>query len=277
MLHNRLHKPRRICFGCTGDSRFGNLRILSTLILCFQKKKKKPSLPYFLSSGYKLNAQDGKFTRKQSISEWCLRKFHPAIQNGQNSYSEPGHGVSQFIIKANPKLRSLRSFCFQWITFLLLKKKLRKETREEEGRPFPVYLLVPSWLHTEEKSNISWMPPFSRRTFFFFLINRFLETTPHQLLNRSVSDKVKLMNSKDKGLSPKQRLASLPLRRALRTPPPEQVLVPLPELWDFSAFLSEEKISKTFLKEKSVIQLTFEQHGFELGQSTFFNKYICIL
>ena len=168
MLHNRLHKPRRICFGCTGDSRFGNLRILSTLILCFQKKKKKPSLPYFLSSGYKLNAQDGKFTRKQSISEWCLRKFHPAIQNGQNSYSEPGHGVSQFIIKANPKLRSLRSFCFQWITFLLLKKKLRKETREEEGRPFPVYLLVPSWLHTEEKSNISWMPPFSRRTFFFF-------------------------------------------------------------------------------------------------------------
>ena len=87
----------------------------------------------------------------------------------------------------------------------------------------------------------------------FFLINRLLETTSHQVQNRSVSDKLKLMNSKDPGLSLSSlwKTSSFLFRRASRTPPPKKVLVPHPELLDCSAFLSEETILKIFFKREN--------------------------
>lgn len=64
---------------------------------------------------------------------------------------------------------------------------------------------------------LSGTTPFVTMTFFFFG-NRFLQTTPHQLQNRSVSDPDKLINS-NKALSCKKLLetTSFPLGRTLCT------------------------------------------------------------
>ena len=172
------------------------------------------------------------------------------------------------------------------LCFSSLKEVKERKSRDKKALPSPPAGPF-SDSHWREKQHLlgcrhfpGWLKILKKQT---KKKNRFLETTSHQVQNRSVSDKLNLMNSKDQGLSLSScwKPSSFSFRRASRMPPPKKVLVLHPELLDFSTFLSEETILKIFFKRENFNTVDLWTTEFELGWSTymwnFFNKYTYVL